>query len=142
MDATNAKTDVVRTGRAAGLTRLAIGLAQGILLFLLQRADESKAWPATQPLLYAPLLICALTAVHRPSPGPAGRPGAAADRPLCRPISTSPGSTGCSLVLSLGFTGAFWLLLFLAAALFKLIGVEAIDKLIKHECLRLPRHRP
>ncbi|MGH1558361.1 DUF4153 domain-containing protein [Caulobacter segnis] len=49
-----------RTSRATALTRLAIGLAQGIALFLLQKADESKAWPATQPMLYAPLLVCAL----------------------------------------------------------------------------------
>lgn len=45
---------------------------------------------------------------------------------------------GVQAVLSLGFTGAFWLLLFLAAALFKLIGVEAIDKLIKHEAFAFP----
>jgi hypothetical protein len=45
---------------------------------------------------------------------------------------------GVQAVLSLGFTGAFWLLLFLAAALFKLIGVDAIDKLIKHEAFIFP----
>jgi hypothetical protein len=45
---------------------------------------------------------------------------------------------GVQAVLSLGFTGAFWLLLFLAAALFKLIGVDAIDKLIKHEAFAFP----
>src|SRR4051812_30334805 len=49
-----------KTVRTTALIRLAIGLIQGIALFLLQKADESKAWPATQPLLYAPLLICAL----------------------------------------------------------------------------------
>ena len=46
--------------RDAAILRLAIGLAQGVLLFLLQKADESKAWPATQPMLYAPLLVCVL----------------------------------------------------------------------------------
>lgn len=45
---------------------------------------------------------------------------------------------GVQGALSLGFTGAFWLLLFLASALFKLIGVDAIDRLIKHEAFAFP----
>ncbi|WP_165184414.1 DUF4153 domain-containing protein [Caulobacter soli] len=45
---------------------------------------------------------------------------------------------GVQAVLSLGFTGAFWLLLFLASALFKLIGVNAIEKLIQHEWFAFP----
>jgi hypothetical protein len=45
---------------------------------------------------------------------------------------------GVQAVLSLGFTGAFWLLLFLASALFKLIGVDAIEKLIHHEWFAFP----
>ncbi len=45
---------------------------------------------------------------------------------------------GVQLVLSLGFTGAFWLLLFLAAALFKLIGVAAIEKLIQQPAFYFP----
>lgn len=45
---------------------------------------------------------------------------------------------GVQGVLSLGFTGVFWLLLFLAAALFKLIGVDAIERLIKHEWFSFP----
>ncbi|MBI1686267.1 DUF4153 domain-containing protein [Caulobacter hibisci] len=45
---------------------------------------------------------------------------------------------GVQLVLAAGFTGAFWLLLFLAAALFKLIGVDAIDALIKTELFAFP----
>jgi len=49
-----------KTVRTTALIRLAIGLIQGIALFLLQKADESKAWPATAPMLYAPLLVCAL----------------------------------------------------------------------------------
>ena len=52
-------TDAATPRRTAAI-RLAIGLAQGIVLFLLQKADESKAWPATAPMLYAPLLVCAL----------------------------------------------------------------------------------
>ncbi len=45
---------------------------------------------------------------------------------------------GVQGALSVGFTGAFWLLLFLAAALFKLIGVDAIEKLIRHEWFIFP----
>lgn len=45
---------------------------------------------------------------------------------------------GVQGVLSAGFTGAFWLLLFLAAALFKLIGVDAVEKLIRHEWFAFP----
>jgi len=45
---------------------------------------------------------------------------------------------GVQGALSAGFTGAFWLLLFLAAALFKLIGVEAVDRLIKSEAFAFP----
>ncbi|USQ96371.1 DUF4153 domain-containing protein [Caulobacter sp. RL271] len=192
-DATDA-----RTSRTTALTRLAIGLAQGIALFLLQKADESKTWPATQPTLYAPLLVCALMvpmiplaalsamrrtfligwslvaaalaailAVH------AAWTGAAPDRigagPLSPPLFVAVaallfiahhlvqpaeavhkplapyadyfdlvGTNVVRLVLSLLFTGAFWLLLFLAAALFKLIGVEAIQKLIGETAFAFP----
>ncbi|SFK16429.1 DUF4153 domain-containing protein [Caulobacter sp. UNC279MFTsu5.1] len=45
---------------------------------------------------------------------------------------------GVQGVLSAGFTGAFWLLLFLASALFKLIGVDAIEKLIQREWFIFP----
>lgn len=45
---------------------------------------------------------------------------------------------GVQGALSLGFTGAFWLLLFLASALFKLIGVDAIQKLIQNEAFIFP----
>ena len=53
-------TKALQRSRDAAIFRLVIGLAQGIALFLLQKADESKAWPATQPMLYAPLLVCVL----------------------------------------------------------------------------------
>ncbi|HWU15599.1 MAG TPA: DUF4153 domain-containing protein, partial [Caulobacter sp.] len=45
---------------------------------------------------------------------------------------------GVQGALSVGFTGAFWLLLFLAAALFKLIGVDAIETLIRREWFAFP----
>ncbi len=48
------------------------------------------------------------------------------------------GTNAVRLFLSLAFTGAFWLLLFLAAALFKLIGVEAIQKLIGETAFAFP----
>ncbi|PZR32461.1 DUF4153 domain-containing protein [Caulobacter segnis] len=186
------------SARAAAFTRLAIGLAQGIALFLLQKADEGKSWPATAPLLYAPLLLCVLTvpliplsalsamrraaliawtavaaalvaiiAVH------AAWVGAAPDRlgagPLSPPVFVAVaallfiahhlvqpaeaagkpvapyadyfdlvGTNAVRLFLSLAFTGAFWLLLFLAGALFKLIGVEAIQKLIGETAFAFP----
>nr|WP_295107209.1 DUF4153 domain-containing protein [uncultured Caulobacter sp.] len=184
--------------RTAAATRLAIGLAQGIVLFLLQKADESKAWPATQPMLYAPLLIgalmipmiplAALSAMRRPAliiwslitatvaavlAVHAAWTGAGPDRlgagPLSPPLFIAvaallfiahhlvqPADAArkpvapyadyfdlaftnlIRLFLSLAFTGAFWLLLFLAGALFKLIGVEAIQKLIGETAFAFP----
>lgn len=184
--------------RDAAILRLAIGLAQGVALFLLQKADESKAWPATQPMLYAPLLVCVLmvpllplaalsamrrrnlliwsavaTAVTAILAVHAAWVGAAPDRigvsPLSpplflatavmlfiahhlvqpadaarKPIAPYPDyfdltwTNGVRLALSLAFTGAFWLLLFLAAALFKLIGISAIGKLIGETAFAFP----
>ncbi|AVQ04263.1 DUF4153 domain-containing protein [Caulobacter segnis] len=184
--------------RIAALTRLAIGLAQGIALFLLQKADESKAWPATAPMLYAPLLVCALTvpliplsalsamrrtallgwsavaaalvailAIHaawvgatpdRLGAGPLSpplfiavaallfiahhliQPAEAAGKPVApyADYFDLVGTNAVRLFLSLAFTGAFWLLLFLAGALFKLIGVEAIQKLIGETAFAFP----
>lgn len=186
------------SARAAALTRLAIGLAQGIALFLLQKADEAKSWPATSPMLYAPLLVCALTvpllplsalsamrrgaliawsavaaalvaimAVHaawvgagpdRLGAGPLSpplfiavaallfiahhlvQPAEAAVKPVA-PYADYFDLVGTNVVrlfLSLAFTGAFWLLLFLAGALFKLIGVTAIQKLIGETAFAFP----
>lgn len=184
--------------RTAAFTRLAIGLAQGIALFLLQKADEGKGWPATAPMLYAPLLVCVLTvpllplaalsamrrtaliawsaaaaalvaimAVHaawvgaapdRLGAGPLSpplfiavaallfiahhlvQPAEAAGKPVA-PYADYFDLVGTNVVrlfLSLAFTGAFWLLLFLAGALFKLIGVEAIQKLIGETAFAFP----
>jgi hypothetical protein len=186
------------TARKTAATRLAIGLAQGIVLFLLQKADESKAWPATAPMLYAPLLVCALMvpmiplaalsamrrtalivwtavatvlsailAVHaawtgaepqRLGAGPLSppifiavaallfiahhlvQPADAARKPVA-PYADYFDLAFTNLIrlfLSLAFTGAFWLLLFLAGALFKLIGVEAIQKLIGETAFAFP----
>lgn len=184
--------------RDAAILRLAIGLAQGVALFLLQKADESKAWPATQPMLYAPLLVCVLmvpllplaalsamrrrnllvwsavaTAVTAILAVHAAWVGAGPDRigtsPLSPPLFLATAvmlfiahhlvqpadaarqpiapytdyfdltwTNGVRLALSLAFTGAFWLLLFLAAALFKLIGISAIGKLIGETAFAFP----
>lgn len=190
-------TDAVTTRRTAAI-RLAIGLTQGIVLFLLQKADESKAWPATSPLLYAPLLVCALMvpmlplaalsamrrqaliawtavaaaiaailAVHaawtgagpdRLGAGPLSpplfiavaallfiahhlvQPADAARKPVA-PYADYFDLAFTNLIrlfLSLAFTGAFWLLLFLAGGLFKLIGIEAIRKLIGETAFAFP----
>lgn len=193
MDATDA-----RTTKTTATIRLAIGLAQGIALFLLQQADEGKTWPATAPILYAPLLVCALmvpliplaalSAMRRTSlvawtaaataatailAVHAAWTGAAPQRlgagPLSPPIFVAaaallfiahhliqPADAArkpvapyadyfdlaftnlIRLFLSLAFTGAFWLLLFLAGALFKLIGVTAIQKLIGETAFAFP----
>jgi hypothetical protein len=45
---------------------------------------------------------------------------------------------GVQLVLSLGFTGAFWLLLFLGAALFRVIGLRFLSDLIGEEWFSIP----
>jgi hypothetical protein len=43
--------------RAIAGARLAIGLAQGVALYLLSEAQKQKAWPADTPALYAALLL-------------------------------------------------------------------------------------
>lgn len=45
---------------------------------------------------------------------------------------------GVQLVLSIGFTGAFWLLLFLGAALFDVIGLEFLGELISKDWFSIP----
>ncbi|HAC01394.1 MAG TPA: DUF4153 domain-containing protein, partial [Brevundimonas sp.] len=45
---------------------------------------------------------------------------------------------GVQLVLSLGFTGAFWLLLFLGAALFRVIGLSFLADLIDEKWFSIP----
>ncbi len=45
---------------------------------------------------------------------------------------------GVQLVLSLGFTGAFWLLLFLGAALFRVIGLSFPSDLLGKEWFSIP----
>jgi len=46
--------------RWLGPARIGIGLAQGLLLYLLYTAAQDKSWPATVPLLFAPLVMLGL----------------------------------------------------------------------------------
>jgi hypothetical protein len=48
------------TSRMVGPMRLAFGLAQGLALYLLFEAADAKSWPATDGLVFAPLLLVAL----------------------------------------------------------------------------------
>ncbi len=41
-------------------TRIAIGLVQGLVLYLLYRAGKELLWPATVPLLFVPLLMVSI----------------------------------------------------------------------------------
>lgn len=45
---------------------------------------------------------------------------------------------GVQLALSIGFTGAFWILLFLGAALFNVIGLKFLEDLIQQEWFSIP----
>lgn len=45
---------------------------------------------------------------------------------------------GVQLALSIGFTGAFWILLHLGAALFNVIGLEFLEDLIRQEWFAIP----
>ena len=45
---------------ATGLARALVGLMQGLALFLLYRMPTVKGWPATEPMLFAPLLASAM----------------------------------------------------------------------------------
>ncbi len=187
----------LRAVRRATIIRLATGLAQGLLLYGLWQADQSKVWPATQRELYGALLMVVLFTPFVVLAGVSalrwrtlaawkgvaalvaaglGAYGVWSGDPAARGVDALGPQTffaiaalvfighhlvqpadlerrriaryptyfdvtwkhGVQGALSLGFTGAFWLLLFLAAALFKLIGVDAIDKLIKHEWFSFP----
>ena len=191
--------------RGLALARIGIGLAQGLVLYLLWRsvgsgygADAVRAWPATIPTLFAPLLLVsaflpvvllagvgrlrlttlalwtavagvtlALLAWHdvaRQSPGALQEPpfltfpmvaftAAAlfiahhlvvpADQARRR-FAPFPAyfdtawKAGVQLALSIGFTGAFWILLHLGAALFNIIGLKFLEDLLDKEWFAIP----
>src|SRR5215469_9756031 len=47
-------------GRTTAAVRLAIGLVQGVALYLLYSAADAKTWPATDGLVFAPMLLVSL----------------------------------------------------------------------------------
>jgi hypothetical protein len=53
-------SDEASPPRELFIARLAIGLIQGLALYLLYRASDLNIWPATDPYLFAPLLMVAL----------------------------------------------------------------------------------
>lgn len=191
--------------RGLALARISIGLAQGIVLYLLWRSVGTgygetavRAWPATIPTLFAPLLLVsaflpvvllagvgrlrlptlaiwtlvagaslALLAWHdvaRQSLGDLNSPpflsfpmfaftAAAlfiahhlvvpADQARRRfaPFPTyfdTAWKAGVQLALSIGFTGAFWILLQLGAALFNIIGLKFLQDLLGEEWFAIP----
>ena len=201
------------TSRTLGPIRLGIGLVQGLGLFWLHRSVEAKwglcsaadeslcpqiSWPATEPLLFGPLLLVVaflpmvlLAGVGRLRPltlaiwtvvagvalallglhdiarqtaetmsyslflsAPVVLFSAAAlfiSHHLVAPadlerrrIASFPAyfdttwKAGVQLAMSLGFTGAFWLLLQLGAALFKVIGLDFLEILLREDWFWLP----
>ncbi|MCE3265232.1 MAG: hypothetical protein K0R43_4311 [Pseudoduganella sp.] len=59
----NSTPEPVRDGavtRRVGQLRLLVGLLQGGLLYLLYHAQQSGAWPASQPALFSPFLLGAI----------------------------------------------------------------------------------
>lgn len=178
------------------VSRAGIGLAQGIALYLLYEAGESKVWPATEPTLYAVLLLVLgfvplvllsglgslrpLTLALWAFVAAAVLAGLAV-HDMMRDLSDSHrimprfglvvfsaawlyiahhlvaagdaerrfiASYGCyfdiawkhgvQLVLALCFVGVFWLLLWLGAALFKLIDVGFLEELIRERWFAIP----
>ena len=53
--------DAVSQGQKLFLTRLGIGLMQGLILYLLYRASDAKIWPTTQGAVFIPLLLVSLS---------------------------------------------------------------------------------
>lgn len=53
------KAIVVRSLQSLAGVRLAVGVAQGVALCLLLRAAETGGWPASEALIFAPLLLVA-----------------------------------------------------------------------------------
>lgn len=184
--------------RRLGWTRLVIGLVQGAALLGLYLSLEHKAWPATVPGLFAPLVlvfawlpVVLLGAVGRMRPRTlliwaiaaaailalmgwwsvtwGVRPDGL-NEPLASPVVFMASAAmlfiahhlilpadqarrwiapypayfdtawkaGVQLALSIAFTGAFWLLLFLGAGLFSVIGLDFLRDLIGQEWFAIP----
>ncbi len=184
--------------RSLGWTRLVIGLIQGAALLGLYLSLENRAWPATVPGLFAPLVlifawlpIVLLGAVGRmrlrtlliwAAVGAAilavmgwwsvtwGVRPDGLNEPLAAPIVFAASAAmlfiahhlilpadrarrwlapypayfdtawkaGVQLALSVAFTGAFWVLLFLGAGLFSVIGLNFLRDLMGQEWFSIP----
>lgn len=183
--------------RVVGLTRLAIGLTQGVALYLLFRLAEGAQpnWSSTHPEAFAPMVLVALflppvllagvgrlrwttlaiwgavaggalaflawydvarqvDEIGRQSTFPMFAFAAAAlfiahhlivpadrERKLIAPYPAyfdAAWMAGVQLVLSVAFAGAFWLLLFLGAALFNIIGLSFLGDLIGQTWFSFP----
>ena len=201
------------TSRTLGPIRLGIGLLQGLGLFWLHQSVEARSglcsaideslcpqigWPATEPLLFGPLLLViaflpmvllagvgrlrpvtlaiwtvvagvalALLGLHDIARQTAESLGyqvylsapvvvfsaaalfiahhlvTPADLERSR-IASFPAyfdttwKAGVQLAMSLGFTGAFWLLLQLGSALFKVIGLDFLEILLREDWFWIP----
>ncbi len=182
-----------------GPIRLGIGLLQGLGLYWLQRSTEDGGvWPATNPLLFGPLLLIVgmlplvlLAGVGRLRPatlviwtvvagvalallglhdiarqsaetlrdGPFLSPPAVLFSAAAlfiahhlvapadlerRRVPNYPATfdiaskAAVQLALSIGFTGAFWILLHLGAALFKVIGLAFLETLLREAWFAIP----
>ncbi len=188
------------TSPLLGPIRIGIGLLQGLGLYWLQRSADNdlKAWPATEPLLFGPLLLViaflplvllagvgrlrpvtlaiwtavagvalALLGLHdiaRQSADTLGNlPFLSAPVVLFsaaalfishhlvapadferRRIASFPAyfdttwKAGVQLAMSVAFTGAFWILLQLGSALFKVIGLDFLEKLLREDWFAIP----
>jgi hypothetical protein len=174
-----------------GLTRLAVGLAQGLALYGLMRAEHQHVWPSTTPWLFSALgltaafipliLLAGLGALRRATlivwtavatalvVGLAAHdvwrgfadPGHMPHSPMLavflaaalfiahhliepadvarRPIAPYPAyfdtawKHAVQLGLALAFVGAFWIVAHLGAALFKLIGIDFPERLLRRD---------
>ena len=185
-------------------TRLALGLLQGLALYALYQSAKAQAWPATQPQLFAPLLMLsvflpllaiggwgrlssrglagwllaagAVVAVlgwydlWRMNPLGDGRYGApkpplypsvlawvffSAGLFMAHVLVLSSAQDGRRMaryttyfdqawklfiqhVFSAAFVGALWLVLYLGAALFKLIGLRFLQEVLGESWFAIP----
>lgn len=113
----------------------ALGIWSGVGALLLFGLGYYAEWRAEEPealLLLGPLLLFVLHHLVQVS-ATAGRLGA--PYPLYFDLTWKH---GVQLALAVLFTGVLWLLLILAAALFNLIGIAAIEQLIRKDWFYFP----
>ncbi len=133
-----ALASIGRLGARTGIVWLIVVCVLLALLGLHDVARQAAESLTSPPYLSAPMLgfvaVALFIAHHLIAPADAER----------RWIASFPAyfdqawKAGVQLALSLGFTGAFWLLLHLGAALFRIIGVRFLGDLIGEEWFSLP----